>query len=752
MKTLIILTIGIIIAIGYADQVHSIPAYNLTATNFANTTSNSFEFDIYIKHLPTVNDPVFNLSKGQYMFNFNPAFANGGTLTYSVVPGTTQLNTPPQFPVIFENQLRVTSALLSGTNIISTTGDGTRIARMRLTTTTSFTCTGPNLQWRNKTSGGLYTKIISADEDGIGSNITPLINPNHFIIFNNVSVTPSLNNYPTLAEAFTAINNGSHGNGAIAVNINRNTLESVTPTLNGNVFTSCIIRPTSNVLVSISPCAVSLAALILLDGADNVTVDGRIGGTGPIQLTLDANNFAQGCIKLINGASVNNIKYVSSIRAVDKNIFLAETNSAGNDNNIFENNIIENGNRGISLTGNSDNTASIMNTGNKILFNEIKQIKETAIQTSRNTQDNKIEGNQIHNESITTASIFYAINCQGVGVNNILRNKIYKIKSAGSGTQYSGIRSVPIGNISATVNIINNFISIVDDNSGLINGIYCSSDKSQGYVKQTTSVNHNTVFLGKESTSLNISTSGIKMNIEGVVGNESVYNQFNNISINERTIVFLPQHAFEYEMKSGVNVSVDYNCYWSNNLIAWWKTTNSSFRNLPDYQCAANPQEQNTIFKDVNLVNELNGDLHLINISSNNSIGDHDLIGKPGLGITNDIDDALPQIFVRNIIVPYMGADEANEFEFDGTIRIKAFIDGYKVPGSSPVNVTVEIWDSDGSIVYSQLAAPYSVTLGSSGTATIDCHNAISPPHGKFHILIKRPGCLDTWSKDGEKK
>ncbi|MEP7164083.1 MAG: T9SS type A sorting domain-containing protein [Ferruginibacter sp.] len=96
----------------------------------------------------------------------------------------------------------------------------------------------------------------------------------------NVNVTGALvgnGTYPTLAAAFTAISvAGNNGSPAIGVSIVANTTETTTATLGAFTWASVNVTATTSVLVSGS----IVGAIIKLNGADNVTIDGRIAGTG----------------------------------------------------------------------------------------------------------------------------------------------------------------------------------------------------------------------------------------------------------------------------------------------------------------------------------------------------------------------------------------------------------------------------------------------------------------------------------------
>ncbi len=111
----------------------------------------------------------------------------------------------------------------------------------------------------------------------------------------NVSVTATSGAggpYSTLDSAFVAVNAGVF-TGLINININGNTTETVAPTLNASGtgsanYTSLTIKPTVTCSITGSFAG---AALIKLNGASNVTIDGSKTNGGTTQdLTLSNTN------------------------------------------------------------------------------------------------------------------------------------------------------------------------------------------------------------------------------------------------------------------------------------------------------------------------------------------------------------------------------------------------------------------------------------------------------------------------------
>ncbi len=197
--------------------------------------------------------------------------------------------------------------------------------------------------------------------------------------------------YTTLKAAFDAINAGII-TGAIELQIISNVTETASAQLNASGsgsanFSSVKIYPT----VSGLSIAGNLAApLINLNGADNVTIDGRVNGTGTdkeltITNTSTASTSGTSTIRLINDASNNNIKYctvkgsstaTTSSSSIGGIIVFHTGTSTGNDNNIIEYNNITNAadaNRpiyAISSYGSAVNDNNIIRNNN--IFNFFK--------------------------------------------------------------------------------------------------------------------------------------------------------------------------------------------------------------------------------------------------------------------------------------------------------------------------------------------------------------------------------------------
>ena len=191
-------------------------------------------------------------------------------------------------------------------------------------------------------------------------------------------------NYATLKAAFDAINAGTI-TGAITLQITGSTTETASAVLNASgtgssSYSAVHIYPT----VSGKSISGSFAApLIDLNGADNVTIDGRLNASGSTKDLVINNSSISGAgatstIRLINDATSNTIKYCTlkgaNTNALSGIIFLSTTNATtGNDGNTIDNN---------NITGSSDatrpanaiyssGTATKENSGNTFSNNNI---------------------------------------------------------------------------------------------------------------------------------------------------------------------------------------------------------------------------------------------------------------------------------------------------------------------------------------------------------------------------------------------
>ena len=152
------------------------------------------------------------------------------------------------------------------------------------------------------------TRSLSSPTMGAWENNTSSV----ITVTSTLGTSPAY--YSTLKEAFDAINAGTH-QGAITVKINSSTTETATAVLNASSSPSNYASV--NIYPTVSGLSVSgnlAAPLISLNGADNVTIDGRVNATGSTKdlvITNTSTSSATGTstIRFINDASANTVKY-----------------------------------------------------------------------------------------------------------------------------------------------------------------------------------------------------------------------------------------------------------------------------------------------------------------------------------------------------------------------------------------------------------------------------------------------------------
>ncbi len=178
----------------------------------------------------------------------------------------------------------------------------------------------------------------------------------------NAQVQISGTNYSTLKAAFDAINAGTY-TGAITATVIGNTTETVAAVLNasGNGsanYTSVTIYPTVTATISGSVAN----GLIELRGADNVTIDGRIGQTGSTNSLTVQNNYTAA-----NACAIWLDSLISGVGAGASNNIIRNCNIIGGANNTSYC-------HGIVLSSSSSlSTGAYGNSNNQILYNKVEK-------------------------------------------------------------------------------------------------------------------------------------------------------------------------------------------------------------------------------------------------------------------------------------------------------------------------------------------------------------------------------------------
>ncbi len=469
----------------------------------------------------------------------------------------------------------------------------------------------------------------------------------------NAQVTIGATPYANLTAAFNAINAGTH-TGAIVVNINANTTETVTATLNSSGtgaanYTSVLVQPTANVIVTGN----IVGALVRLNGADNVTIDGLLSGTRQLTFNNTAASSSSAVIWVssassTNGATGNTIRNCN-INGASLTTTLAGIGSSGttlgavaeaaNNNNTYENNVITTAQYGIAIVGPTGNETGLVIRGNtigstvpanKIWFRGIFVAQE---QNMLITQNRILGVNFTSGSGANQGSGIYVGGTISGGL--IERNEISDIRVL----SVWGCNGIQLNSSSANtgLTVANNFIyDIVAGGFGSFNsvddnGTGIAINTGGGYSVVYNSINLNTNQTSGITAAIFISNSTTISNIE-LVNNIFANSQTNNTRYS--IINYAPVSAFS---------TINYNDYY---------TTGSSIGNQAGTVIGTLAAWQTNTGQDGNSV-ALNPsffsgtDLHLF---FNSPL---DGLGTPLGGVTNDFDND-----VRDGSTPDIGADE----------------------------------------------------------------------------------------------
>ncbi len=119
--------------------------YFAKISNIEKVSGNTLEFDVYIK----AQSEQFELTSYQCAFSFNEAITNSSALSFTYIPGSSQLtNIPPEVGVGVNNsdgEIKLTFASMPGSEFISS--NYIKMGRFRLTTSGTFNDLPPEIKW-----------------------------------------------------------------------------------------------------------------------------------------------------------------------------------------------------------------------------------------------------------------------------------------------------------------------------------------------------------------------------------------------------------------------------------------------------------------------------------------------------------------------------------------------------------------------------------------------------------------------------
>ena len=226
------------------------PGYLCDLRNDIQVDIRTYEFDIYLLRTEST---VFEYSSMQFGININSGARNGGTITVSLVSGSSELNVSQiPDPLKFSFDASKNSIIMTGTpgpgsgsgTIISNTGFGTRIGRIRLVNTANFGSVTPDLTWSFLLANGYATKVNAY----IPSSVDITVQASHTTsnLSNNIlNAAPTVNPTATPGTVCAGDNlqlnaGASGGSGSY----------TYTWTSNPAGFNSSLANPTANPLVN----------------------------------------------------------------------------------------------------------------------------------------------------------------------------------------------------------------------------------------------------------------------------------------------------------------------------------------------------------------------------------------------------------------------------------------------------------------------------------------------------------------------
>ncbi|MBK6505476.1 MAG: hypothetical protein IPG02_07355 [Ignavibacteria bacterium] len=572
---------------------------------------------------------------------------------------------------------------------------------------------------------------------------TVLLVSGNSVFSQNVNVAPAPATYATLGAAFTAINAGTHGAGAVTVSIVGNTVEPTFAQLNGAVFTSCSITPNGARTVSGN----FNEAVVVLDGADNVTLDGLNAAGNSLTISNPNTGTLAGSIRASNGATNNAFKNLlcngvgvgNTQGGRTINIGQSTPGTGGNNNNLIENCTVNGGRRGIQNFGTAT-AAGYTNDNTTIRGCKIKNTSALGIFIGSEVKDNLVEGCEVFNDAPTTTDANYrAIAIQGVGISTVRGCKVYNQNSTVTST-FIGIISIPIlltapGSNASTVNIFNNMVSITDNNvgAGFIYGIAPLSNTST--VPYIANVYNNSILIsGTDLAAVASFTVGMAVD-NNLVG--SATNVFNNISLNTRfggdaNTQHIGSLLTPYP---GCPVNADYNIWTATDTARGFDGgwNNTIYNGIDAYRdSASNPvvNELHTVFSTTFSYVSVT-DLHLVPASLGGSIN-----GTSLAAITTDIDGN-----TRSATLPYRGADELAAGLFK-TLTLNVGLEG-AMPGGPSDIVTVGL--AGNASPHNLIALATETVNGGTLQGRYYFGGAIANGTSYYLIAINR-NHLETWS------
>jgi hypothetical protein len=460
-------------------------------------------------------------------------------------------------PVLSNSPVLYYKKFIAGSYIAAT---GTRTAGNAKNGTWSFTINASNLG--GLTLGDSVYYYIVAQDSSAGINLGSYPSGVTGFDVNNITTAPTALSYKIVpgisgtltvgatgtytsltntGGAFDAINNSALS-GNVVLQITSDLQESGSIALNnwaesgaGN-YTLRIVPNSAVERLIVDTATSNNAAVIILNGATRVTIDGRFNGSG--RYLRFRNRVTSGVAFIFRNDAVRDTIMYTNMECVNNTtgtiLFGGSTvvGGRGNDSNVvIYNNIGDTLNAvapaGYSNTGiSSSGTAGLENDANIVSFNNIynwgyNAFNLNAVGTGNNWT---IYGNSIYQTANRTTGPFYIIYIQGGGGHIIRKNSI-----GGAAADRSGIPMLTTNTIYGVYQTSNSTIDNIIDSNTIAN-INSTSGIAGIYISAGAAVINNNVI------------GGLQNSWDSIAGSSTVYGIYvstgvnRNITINRNTV------------------------------------------------------------------------------------------------------------------------------------------------------------------------------------------------------------------------
>ena len=494
-------------------------------------------------------------------------------------------------------------------------------------------------------------------------------------LYNNAVITGG---YASLDLALAQVGVAPN-TGAVQVRINTGHALTTSATIGNSNFISCKIFPTA--VVSLTS-ALNTSS-ILLSGADNVTIDGRLDGTDVYMngnsLTLTSTNTGTGvrCVQVQNGSQNTTIRNVNCnvpviVTAVGGgrciNIGQSTTIAqGGQDNAVVKYCNMSGGDRTFQTFGSAGFNANINQT---IFGNKVRNSSSLGIFIGSDVLNVTCDSNEIYDDTPVykggaSGTSSRSIGMQAIGTVIIQNNRIHNIADNGTratAISLQGIISIPFRSAAplatpvTDVTVQNNFVRMAQNNikATYIYGIYVTNLASPSGLDYNARVYNNTSLISGTG-SLQHFTYCLIFDVSDAVSanSPSTATYYNNVCMNLREGTANSVHIGLYYAPHSVLTVSDYNTCFADGVTGTyydaireagiWSVSSTTTFGWRD-NCCGFGNEQHSAMHPVNYdVNYL--------ITANNY---GDLNGKTGAGIpTTDMFGV-----TRDGKYPYRGAVE----------------------------------------------------------------------------------------------